>query len=319
MLAELGIALVVVVVIALPHRLPLQRTSPLVAATVWLSALLLRAAVAVGGAVFVLVYLPQTGLFQAVARWCWHQVVPLLATHLGLSGHPLAHAALVLPGLALAGSLMWLLVGLARAWVGLRRQLRGALGDGPGGSTVIAADDVVVAVTALGRPRIVLSEAALGVMDPEELRACMAHEQGHLRRRHRPLLLAGSVLGALARPLPRTRVAERELGFHVERDADEFAVRETRDPLALASAICKVAQSHATAWTGLAGRGRVTGRLEILVGGPPPRSPTLERAATALATVLVAMTVAIAATVPGSIAASSAAAHASSHAATCPH
>jgi hypothetical protein len=43
---------------------------------------------------------------------------------------------------------MWLLVGLARAWVALRRQLRAALGDGPGGSTVIPDDEVLVAGSA---------------------------------------------------------------------------------------------------------------------------------------------------------------------------
>ena len=308
MLAEPAIAVGIVLAVALPHALPLQRVAPVVAATVWLNALLLRAAVAIGGAIFLFVYLPQTGLFEALARWCLHQVVPLLAMHLGLSGHPLAHAAPVLPALALAASLMWLLVGLARAWVALRRQLRAALGVGPGGSTVIPDDEVVVAVTALGRPRIVLSAAALGVMDPDELRASVAHERGHLRRRHRPLLLLGSVLSALARLLPWTRAAERELAFHLERDADEFAVRETRDPLALASAICKAAQSRAPAWTGLAGRGPVSSRLALLVDGCPPRSAVVERAATALAALLAVMTLAIAVTVPAWISASPAAA-----------
>lgn len=319
MLAEVAIAVGIVVAVALPHALPLQRVAPVVAAAVWLNALLLRAAVAIGGAIFLFVYLPQTGLFEALARWCLHEVVPLLAMHLGLSGHPLAHAAPVLPALALAASLMWLLVGLARAWVALRRQLRAALGVGPGGSTVIADEEVVVAVTALGRPRIVLSAAALGVMDPEELRASVAHERGHLRRRHRPLLLLGSVLSALARPLPWTRAAERELAFHLERDADEFAVRETRDPLALASAICKAAQRRAPAWTGLAGRGPVSSRLALLVDDGPPRSTVVERGATALAALLAVMTLAIAVTVPAWIAASPAAAAQSVSGPPCHH
>jgi hypothetical protein len=318
-LVELAIAAAIVVAVALPHTLPLRRVAPVIAAAVWLNALLLRAAVAIGGAIFFFVYLPQTGLFQALARWCLHEVVPLLTTHLGLSGHPLAHAALVLPALALAASLMWLVVGLARAWVVLRRQLRAALGDGPGGSTVISDDEVLVALTALGRPRIVLSDAALGVMDPDELRACVAHERGHLHRRHRPLLLLGSLLSALARPLPWTRAAEREFTFHLERDADEFAVRETRDPLALASAICKAAQSRTPAWTGLAGRGPVTSRLEILVDGGPRRSAVVERTAAALAAMLAAVTLAIAVTIPTWIAASPTAAAPSASGVSCPH
>lgn len=293
MVLELTIAVAVVAGVALPHGLPLRRAAPALAAAVWLSALFLRAAVAIGGAVFLFAYLPETGLFQALARWCLHEVIPLLATHLGLSGHPLAHAAVVLPALALAASLMWLLLGLTRAWMGLRRELRAAMGSGPNGSTVISDDEVVVALTALGRPRIVLSHAALGAMDDEELRASVAHERGHLRRRHRPVLLLASLLSALARLLPLTRAAERELAFHLERDADEFAVRETRDPLALASAICKAAQSRTPAWTGLAGKGPITSRLEILVDGGPRRSASVERVAAALAAVLALMTLAI--------------------------
>ena len=293
MLAEIGIAVMIVVAVALPHRLPLRRAAPTIAAAVWLSALFLRAAVAIGGAVFLFLYLPETGLVEALARWCLHEVVPLLATHLGISGHPLAHAALVLPALALATSLMWLLVGLARAWIALRRQLRAATGAGPDGSTVIPDEEVVVALTALGRPRIVLSNAALGLMDEGELRACVAHERGHLHRRHRPLLFLASLLSALARPLPWTRAAERELAFHLERDADEFAVRETSDPLALASAICKAAQSRTPAWTGLAGKGPVTSRLEILVDGGPRRSATVEGIAATLTALLALVTLGI--------------------------
>ena len=306
MVAEVAIAVAIVAAAALPHALPLQRAAPALAAAVWLSALFLRAVAAIGGAVFLFVYLPETGSFQALARWCLHEVVPLLA-HLRLSAHPLAHVAVVLPALAPAVSLVWLLVGLARGWMRLRRQLHAAMGSGPDGSTVIPDDEVVVALTAIGRPRIVLSDSALGVMDEGELRASVAHERGHLHRRHRPLLLLASFLSALARPLPLTRAAERELAFHLERDADQFAVRETRDPLALASAICKAAQSRTPAWTSLAGKGPVTSRLEILVDGGPRPSAAVERVAAALAALLALMTLAIVVALAGWIGGSPAA------------
>lgn len=303
---EIALAVAIVAAIAVPHVLPLERVAPMLAASVWLNVLLLRATVALGGAVFVLVELPRTGVFDAATRWCLHKVVPLLATHLGLSGHPLAHVALVLPTLALAASLMWLLVCLARAWMTLRRQLRSAVGAGPAGSTVVADEKVLVALTAVGKPRIVLSPAALGSMDAQELRASLAHERGHLRRRHRPLSLLASILSALARPLPATRAAESELAFQLERDADEYAVRETRDPLALASAICKVAQSQTPVLTGLRGRGRLRSRLDILVDGSPPRSASVARTAAGTSAMLAALTLAIAVTIPGWLAASAA-------------
>lgn len=296
---ELELASVLAAAVAAPHLLPLHRVPPMGAASVWLLVLALRALVAIGGVLFVFLYLPQTGVFEAIADWCLHQVLPVLATHLGLSGHPLAHAALVLPALALAASLLWLSFGLVRAWLALRRQLRHSLGRGPWGSTVVADERIVVAATALGRAQIVLSPAALDNLDEQELRASMAHEFAHLRRRHRPLLLVGSLLAALARLLPATRAAERELVFHLERDADQFAVRTTRDPLALASAICKAAGSATSpALAALGGRGRVSRRLDILVDGERPRSRSLESLVAGLAVLLAAGVLSLAVTLP---------------------
>lgn len=297
---ELGVALVLPVAIGLPHALPLHRVAPITAAGIWLLSLALRALVALGGAVFLFVYLPQTGLFQALARWCLHQLVPLVATHLGFSGHPLAHLAVVLPGLALAFSLVWLFFGLARGWIGLRRLLGRAIGEGPWGSTVVPDERILVAVTGIGPRRILVSERALCAMDSDELEASVAHELGHIRRRHRPVLLLASVLAALGRPIPGTRRAERELAFSLERDADEFAVVRTRDPLALASAICKAAAGASSpALTALGGRGRTTLRVEHLLGGGQRQcGVALERMARAVAATLAVLTLALAVTLP---------------------
>lgn len=287
---ELVVALGLPAAIAAPHLLPLDRTTPIWAARLWLCALALRALTAVGVALFVLVYLPQTGAFRALAEWCFHDVLPVLATQLGLSGHPLAHAAAVLPGLALAASLVWLAAGLARAWLALRRRLAGTLGQGPLGSTVVHGEHILVAATRLGRGRIIVSEAALRSMDVGELAASVAHEHGHLRRYHRQLLLAASALAALGRVLPGTRAAERELAFQLERDADEYAVTATRDPLALASAICKAAGAAAApALVALGGGGRVTRRLSYLVDGSPSRGGRLLEASVRLLVVGVAL------------------------------
>lgn len=297
---QLAVAAGMLAAILTSHLLPLDRSTPLWAAAVWVSALALRAISALGLAVFVFVYLPQTEMFRVVALWCWHDVVPVLALHLGLSGHPLAHAASVLPGLALAASVLWLAGGLARAWLALRRRLARPLGEGPRGSTVVDGEQILVAATRFGRGRIVISHAALRSMDSGELAASLAHEEAHIRRRHRPLLLAASFFAALARALPGTRAAQRELAFHLERDADEYAVRETRDPLALASAICKVAtDSAAPVLVALGGRGRVTRRLAYLVDDTPRRGgAVLESAVRLLAVGLAATALGLAVGVP---------------------
>jgi len=296
---EAGVAIVVPAAVALPHLLPLHAVRPATAALVWLSALAVRALIAIGGALFTFVYMPQTGVYDAVAHWCWHEIVPAVTAHLGLSGHPVIHAAILLPGLALAASLLWLMFGFARAWLLLRARLRMAVGVGPLGSTVIEDRDVVVGVTQVGRGRIVVSRRTFGVMDSSELEASLSHELGHIDRRHRPLLLVAAVLVALGRLLPGTARAERELRFSLERDADEYAVRRTRDPLALASAICKAATARPlAAAVGLGGGGRVALRLDYLSGRAPRASRALERSARGLGVALVLIALGLSATLP---------------------
>jgi Zn-dependent protease with chaperone function len=262
---------------------------------VWLLALGIRALLSIGTAIFVFAYLPGTPAFEAIVKWCWHQVLPVVGQHLGISGHPVGHAALVLPAVALAMSLSWLLFGLARAWLALRRLLARHARRGPLGSTVVPDQRVLVAVTALGPGRIVVSEGALATMDDGELQASVAHERAHISRRHRPLLLLAAVLSALARPLPGTRAAERQLVVSLERDADACAVRSTRDPLALASAICKAATGAGSpALASLGGRGSTTQRVRWLLAGAEPRpAAATERSARALVVVLASLVVAL--------------------------
>jgi hypothetical protein len=254
---------------------------------------------AVVAALFVFVHLPQTGLFEVLTHWCLHQVLPLLGTELGVSEHPVAHAAGLLPATVLVSSLIWLAFALTRSWIALARLLRRAVGEGPGGSTVIRDPDLLVAATRLGRRRILVSDAALRAMDAQELEASLAHEVGHLKRRHRPILVAGSVLAAVARLLPGTDAARRELHFYLERDADEYAVARTRDPLALASAICKAATAAPRGLIALRGRGHARLRLGYLVDNQPRRAGRgLEFGTRAFAGLLIAMVVAVAVTLP---------------------
>ncbi|MBA2637248.1 MAG: hypothetical protein H0U79_03325 [Solirubrobacterales bacterium] len=268
MIEGLVIAAVVLSAISLPHLLPLDHVAPRSAAILWLLALALRAVVAVATALFMLTYVPQAELLGAFATWCVHAALPVVATHLGLSGHGMVHLAVVLPGLALAASLLLALAGLLRAAVALRLRL-GPRGRHPGplGSTVVADPEVLVALPMFGPARLVISERALRSLDTGEIAASFAHELGHLRRSHRPLLVAAAVLGPLARALPGTRLVESEIRFHLERDADAYAVELTRDPLSLASAICKAVSSRArVAVAALGGGGaRVGIRLEWLL------------------------------------------------------
>ena len=265
---EPTVGLVVLAALIAPHFVPLRHAAPPAAIAVWFLALMVRAVAAVAFATLALIGLSDVGLVRALLDWCWHEVLPDVPAHLGFDEHPVAHAVVAVPAVALGASLLWLAIRLARAGIDVRRKLEQAIGPGPLGSTVVPDDRVVMAVTSFGRGRVIVSDRALGELDEDELAAGLVHELAHLRRRHRPLLLAGSVLAAVARAIPGTRAAERELRFHIERDADQYTVRILDDPLSLASAICKAAGAPGIGLAGLGGRGRLTQRLEELLDEP---------------------------------------------------
>jgi Zn-dependent protease with chaperone function len=293
-----------------PHFLPLHRASPVTGAAVWMLALALRALVLVYLATVAFGQISYWHPVETGLAWCWHEVLPDIPSWLGFAEDPVAHATVAVPVVALVVALIAHGLGLLRDWAGLRRRLASPVGTGPAGTTLIPDDDVVLAVTRLGRGRVLVSRRALEMMDAEELAAGVAHEVAHIRRRHRPVLLTASVLATIARPVPGTRIAERELGFQLERDADGYVVDRLHDPLSLASAICKVAgASVPTAATSLGGRGAVTRRLAELLEGRGIRSKWVERGARALAATLAALVLALSAGGPASAVGSGADGH----------
>jgi Zn-dependent protease with chaperone function len=288
-------ALLVAGVLIAPHVMPLGRVSPVAAGAVWLAALAARAVVVVGLALAALVVLPGTVLFERVSGWKLHQGTG--SVHLDLSGEPVAHlAALAPPGLVVV-ALVAFALSVARGAIALHRELGSrALGRGPRDSVVIADPGLLVAVPGLGPARILLSDRALTELDEAELEGCLAHEAAHLHRFHRPLGLLAGCLAAVARPIPGTRAAERGLRLSLERDADEAAVARTGDPLALASAICKVAGQHrpAAPAMGVAGAGGTKARLDGLLAGEGLRGGSaLERGVAAMASLMALAVVAL--------------------------
>lgn len=255
--------------IALPHASDLRRVPAGTAVLVWASSLGLRAMAGLFLATYVIFLLPGTELFQAVTHWCWHAVLPLLTTHLGFNGHNVGDAVVLLPIVVSAISLASFGVGLARATAGVRRLIRRhAVGAGPEGAVVLADDSVVLAAAGLGHPRVMVSTGALASLDDGELSAGLAHERGHIERRHRWVLLYAEICRGLGCVLPGSRTAVRQLAFHLERDADAWALRR-HDALDLAGAICKAALStrSGAAFHALSGDTGTRERVEDLVHG----------------------------------------------------
>jgi hypothetical protein len=299
----LAFAAIVAAGIALPHALRLERVAPVAAIALWLSSLALRALGCALVVIYAVFYLPRTSAFDVLTHWCWDAFVPLLAGGHGLDGHTVGDVAVLVPALLLTVSLAWVSLGIARASRMARRLVeRDSLGHGPQGSLIVGGPDVELAVAGLARPRIVVSAGALARLDDDELAAALDHERAHIARRHRHLMLLATCFRATGRLVPGGSRALRELAFHLERDADRWALGRRHDRLALASVIAKAGSSAQSGGNvALAGLGQsgVRQRVVQLLEDEPtrPRSPAAA-AVSGLAIAMVAGTLLLAAVVP---------------------
>jgi bla regulator protein blaR1 len=285
------VAIVAVVGIALPHILRLGRVRPITAATFWTAALTLRALITVSVALYVLVVFPDTAAFKVLTHWCEHSVLPLMGLHVDLEGHTLGAVGMLVPVVAVAFALTRAAVRIMRVARSVDRMLRSAaLGRGPNGSVIVGGPEVVVAAAGIRRPTVVVTAGALATLDDEELAAGMAHEKGHIARRHHLWLAYAEACRAVAAVLPGTRRAASELRFQLERDADEWALRRAHDPYALASAICKAATMRAGTHPAVVslGGGGLERRLHRLMDEAPVTSSSLRRRIADSAAVLMA-------------------------------
>ncbi|WTW98502.1 M56 family metallopeptidase [Streptomycetaceae bacterium NBC_01309] len=257
--------------VAAPHlaerTISLDRLRPMTAAAVWAAGLALRATAAVAAVLLAVICLPHTRVVRD-----WLHGLPLRA------GSDLGIVLLVCGGLAAAAG-----YAVLRRFRAADREVLSRVRlldiEGPGGAAVVSDPQVLLAAVGVRRPRIVVSAGALAALDDDELDAALAHEHGHIRRGHRWIAAAAEVCTILARWLPGTRRAADELAFHLERDADWWAVRRLHEPAVLAAAVCKAAldaadpggAAGAHALTGGRG-GQVARRLHLLLDGVPTGS-----------------------------------------------
>lgn len=299
------IAALLVAGLVLPHLLDLRGAPPGTAVAMWIASLSLRATAGLFVAAYVVVLLPATDVFQAVTHWCWHTVLPLLTTHLGVNGHRIGDLLVLVPAGITLASLVSIGLGVLRATAAVRRMIRRhAVSSGPDGTIMVADQSVVLAAAGLSRPRVVVTTGALTVLDEGELSAGLAHERGHIARRHRWALLYAELCRGLGCMMPGSRRSVRELAFHLERDADAWALRH-HDALDLAGAICKAAVGprNTAALSALSGGSGTRDRVEELVHGRPGvtrlRLLLLRTTAAAAAALALALLVAL----PGAVAA----------------
>ena len=308
--------------IVLPHALRLQRVAPVTAIVLWLSSLALRAIVSLLVVIYLFFFLPGTGVFVALTHWCGHVALPV-GSELAVEGHGIGARALYVPGIVLAASLVWMCVSSVRDTRAARHLVaQHAVGPGPRNSLIVGGSDVLFVVAGLIRPRIVVSAGALASLDDDELAAGLDHEAGHIARRHRFVMLLAVGLRALGRAVPGTGRGVREIAFHLERDADRWALRRQNDRVALASVICKAAGAGRTGPPALAGLGdsdvlERLGQVLDLASGTRRRTGA---AFEALATAAVACTVLVGAVLPAAaVSGAGADAHRGHHRHHCEH
>jgi Zn-dependent protease with chaperone function len=298
-----ALATLAVLGIALPHLLRLRHVRPMAAATFWSAALTLRALTTISFGLYVLVVFPDTSAFRTLTHWCEHSVLPLVGLHVDLQGHTLGAVAVLVPVVGVAFVLTRDVLRMVRAARSVERMLRSdALGTGPNRSVIVGGPEVVVAATGLVHPTVVVTAGALATLDDDELAAGLAHEDGHIARRHHLLLAYAECCRAIAAPLPGTRAAVSALRFELERDADEWALRRDHDPSALASAICKAAtMTEATQPAVIAlGGGGLERRVGRLMDEPAITPSSLRRrVADCAAVLMVCVTLSSIVAIPG--------------------
>jgi len=102
--------------------------------------------------------------------------------------------------------------------------------------TVVGGTEPRAYCAGLVRPRVCVSESALARLSPEELRAVVEHEAGHVRR-HDPLRLAVAQVAADGFGLPRVTTRQAALA---DLAADAAAVSALGSPRALAAALVRL-------------------------------------------------------------------------------
>lgn len=123
------------------------------------------------------------------------------------------------------------------------------------------------------RPRIFVSRTLGDHLLPAELRAALAHEAAHARRRD-PLLQRLLSAATILTPPPFSRLATRTFAAAAEEASDAAAARAVGDGAIVASALIKVAAllpPHATPATGIAfGAHALERRVRRLLDGDVP-------------------------------------------------
>ncbi|WP_405534004.1 M56 family metallopeptidase [Streptomyces sp. NBC_00075] len=154
--------------------------------------------------------------------------------------------------------------------------------------------DIPAAYCLPGRhPRIVISDATVRQLTPDQLGAVLEHEQAHIAGRHHLVLAAVEAFHSVFRRLPLARHAREQTALLLEMIADDRALRSHSDEV-LATAMYEMAAARTPKGAFAAGGHTVLIRVKRVLGPRAAPHPALwsSVAAVALAVPLLPLLVA---------------------------
>jgi Zn-dependent protease with chaperone function len=157
-----------------------------------------------------------------------------------------------------------------------------------GQQVVVLPDARPAAYCVPGRtPRVVLTQATVTALQPDQLAGVIAHERAHLRGRHAVLLALAAIPARAFRWATVFDLAHREVAQLLEMMADDAATQACRGPR-LAAALLTLAEGHTPSATFGAGGASTVRRARRLLEPLTPLS-TAARFAAGAAMMLVAV------------------------------
>lgn len=132
------------------------------------------------------------------------------------------------------------------------------------------------------RPRVVISDAALRELTPEQLAAVLEHERSHIAGRHHLVLATAEAFHSVFRRMPLARHGREQTALLLEMVADDRALRRHTGE-ALATAMYEMAAARTPKGAFAAGGQTVLLRLQRVLGPRQAPHPALWGAVAAVA------------------------------------
>ena len=216
---------------------------------------------------------PLTGLTWEIIRWC-RDIFALCLPYTAI----IRWLILWFAALTIAGGLVYAIVKAGLDLIKAGRTLKNLPLKDRNLSVAIIKDDTLLTAFTCGlfSPKIYLSTGLIKELSKEELKTVMFHEIHHRRSRDPLKFFLLSFIKNLLFYLPAVSCLVKKSREDKEKAADRSAVKRTKEPLVLASALLKIAMpsknESAAITVSIKGTGLLKERIEGLIEGKEIKS-----------------------------------------------